>query len=804
MVVKTELPKENGVRYIDVTNVETVGDVWSKIDERILPDEKPKLETLYLSYHGQELQGLHDALSEYGIKDGDSILLIEPFPQTRTEYCQKMHDTLEQAIIAAKVLEDVSTRKWKDGRSWKDVFSPWNKWTALNLNPNLIITAAKQKPIIKGIFRFLTNAGANVNAIHPKSGRTALHFVAESAKTNPELAKTLAKELIDIGANIEIPDAKDNLPIDLVETPELKKIFKSIFGGAKIESPLTPRPLAAEEPDSPATPGPLTANDSDEVHKAPLEFGSEKSPRVGPRVYTQFQNNLAFVADKGSPFRQERPLNPPRFSPSPRATKDPTSPLAASGPADKSPEEESDTAAIVELVDTLGSTTFGAERQSVLDNVERGLRKAMTELQSGNTITKKTLEKAQKAQKILLLFGPDSDTLGLTGNYRRMMQLRVTELNRTQESKEAGGNLDDDSSYEVPFQNKINGNESGEITFDEIAGLDTIKHALEEATTLPLEFAHLYNRKRESDKGILMYGPPGTGKTLIAKACANDLKHCKFLSIDQSDIKSPYQGQAVKKIRAAFKVARDNQPCILFIDECENLAADRNKKGASNTSGVVQELLTQMQGASSTYKDRVIVIGATNLPYDIDDAILRRFQNRIFIGLPNVNTRKVLLIEAFRGVDHMVSIECINDVANQTQDYSGSDLSNVAKHAINMVMPEMYAATQFTAVNVERELEGDQTKIKISQGDVFLYEFIDEKTDVGYKSGLMYMPLGVPGAIVGEPAIGISVQTTLHDKFIPARITDDHLYRALREQGSSIQVDKMALLQSFTEKHGRA
>jgi vacuolar protein-sorting-associated protein 4 len=135
----------------------------------------------------------------------------------------------------------------------------------------------------------------------------------------------------------------------------------------------------------------------------------------------------------------------------------------------------------------------------------------------------------------------------------------------------------------------------------------------------------------------MLYGPPGTGKSFIAKACASEAKGT-FFSIKSSDLLSKYLGESEKMISILFKVARELQPSVIFIDEIDSICGQRKEGDNESLRRVKTEILVQMQGVGSNNKG-ILVLGATNLPWEIDQAVRRRFEKRIYIGLPDLTSR---------------------------------------------------------------------------------------------------------------------------------------------------------------------
>lgn len=176
------------------------------------------------------------------------------------------------------------------------------------------------------------------------------------------------------------------------------------------------------------------------------------------------------------------------------------------------------------------------------------------------------------------------------------------------------------------------------IDWNDIAGLDEVKMEIQEAVTLPLECPWLFsgNGMLKLEKGILLFGPPGTGKTLIAK-CVSAQCQATFFSISASSLTSKWIGEGEKLVKALFAYARVKQPSVIFIDEVDSILTKRGDNDHESSTRLKTEFMIQLDGANSTKEnDRILVIGATNRPQKLDEAVIRRFSKRFFIPLPDL------------------------------------------------------------------------------------------------------------------------------------------------------------------------
>lgn len=230
--------------------------------------------------------------------------------------------------------------------------------------------------------------------------------------------------------------------------------------------------------------------------------------------------------------------------------------------------------------------------------------------------------------------------------------------------------------------------EPSAIRFDDIGGLDDLKKSLRLQIIEPFLRPGLFARfKKSAGGGFLLYGPPGCGKTLVARALAGEIKG-EFINVGVSDVVSMWFGDSEAKLASLFDKARSKRPSVLFFDELDALAFARSKAGSEHTRRIVNEFLAQLDGLMSD-NDGILILAATNMPWDIDPAMKRsgRFSRQIFVPPPDASARRRILELKLSGVPvGDIDADAFEKV---TEMFSGADLELLVDAAKEQVLAEV-------------------------------------------------------------------------------------------------------------------
>ena len=222
--------------------------------------------------------------------------------------------------------------------------------------------------------------------------------------------------------------------------------------------------------------------------------------------------------------------------------------------------------------------------------------------------------------------------------------------------------------------------ERPDLKMSEVAGLDDAKQVIQEAIVSPMKHPELFKGKsRQPWKGILFYGPSGCGKTLIAKAVASEV-HATFFNVSAANIVSKWLGESEKLVMTLFEMARRSQPSVIFMDELDSVGISRTGHDVGGERRLKTQLLTELQGLATHPDDRVTVIGATNLPWELDFALRSRFEKKIHIPLPRKTSRRKIFEIHMEDIELSPEVD-FGELADLTDGYSGRDISVVCREA---------------------------------------------------------------------------------------------------------------------------
>ena len=261
------------------------------------------------------------------------------------------------------------------------------------------------------------------------------------------------------------------------------------------------------------------------------------------------------------------------------------------------------------------------------------------------------------------------------------------------------------SGTEVKVADKpaANNGDVPKVSYDDIGGLGDAVKKIREMVELPLRHPELFKRLGvEAPKGVLLHGPPGTGKTMLAKAVAGETSS-NFISIGGPEIVSKFYGESEGKLREIFKEAEENAPSIIFIDEIDSIAPKRDEVNGEEERRIVAQLLSLMDGLNS--RGKVVVIGATNRPNSIDEALRRpgRFDREIEIGIPDRDGRLEILEIHTRGMPLADDVD-LKWLADKTHGYAGADLSALTKEAAMAALRRVLPDVDLEAEEIPREV----------------------------------------------------------------------------------------------------
>ena len=363
-------------------------------------------------------------------------------------------------------------------------------------------------------------------------------------------------------------------------------------------------------------------------------------------------------------------------------------------------------------------------KEAIRMEFDRLYAKAMASLAQGNDMAAKNYLTAAA--------GKLSSLLALTeGEERDAVQAWILDL---------GGQIEklririENEKYKPQIAEKLAQNESTmqakrkpflvdtpDVTFEDVAGMYEVKEIVRDKVIYPRLYPHLFKTfRKKSGGGILLYGLPGTGKTMIAKAIAKETG-AKMFTVKPSDLLSKWFGNSEKNVRKLFLAARSERNAVIFFDEIEGFAASRDGDNDS-MNRVVGELLTQMQGVTNGDEENgILLIAATNRPWDIDSAFLRpgRFDERIYVPLPDLEARKVIIRNSILGIPGNEEVE-VDALAQETEGFNGADVEYLCEKAKEIAIRRVIAGSmknkKFTKEDFDQALK--EVRSSVAKKDI--------------------------------------------------------------------------------------
>lgn len=264
------------------------------------------------------------------------------------------------------------------------------------------------------------------------------------------------------------------------------------------------------------------------------------------------------------------------------------------------------------------------------------------------------------------------------------------------------------------FSDSIGAPKIPNVKWEDIGGLDLVKDEILDTIDMPLKHPELFNNGLKKRSGILFYGPPGTGKTLLAKAIATNFS-LNFFGVKGPELLNMYIGESEANVRRLFQKARDAKPCVIFFDELDSVAPKRGNQGDSGgvMDRIVSQLLAELDGMSGgdNSGDGVFVVGATNRPDLLDEALLRpgRFDEMLYLGISDTNEKQEKILEALTRkfkLDENVDLAQIAQKCLFT--FTGADFYALCSDSMLNAMTRSANTVdrKLTALNEQRQKEG--------------------------------------------------------------------------------------------------
>ena len=255
-------------------------------------------------------------------------------------------------------------------------------------------------------------------------------------------------------------------------------------------------------------------------------------------------------------------------------------------------------------------------------------------------------------------------------------------------------NLPANSSTEEIGDIEWEGMVAGDVKFEHVVGCAMAIEAIRESVVIPMLYPELFKRLNvKRSNGIMLYGPPGTGKSMIARATASEVQAC-FFNASCADLTSRWVGGSEKKLKSLFAAAVRCSPSIIFFDEVDSIACKREGDGSIADQRLTNQLLIELDKIFLA-QQQVFVIAATNLPWQIDLAVMRRFPHTVYIELPDLHSRKHMFRSFFDTT--VCSDEHVHELGTISNHMSGSDIANIVNSVLFQPIRTLCKAEYFLA-----------------------------------------------------------------------------------------------------------
>jgi vacuolar protein-sorting-associated protein 4 len=337
-------------------------------------------------------------------------------------------------------------------------------------------------------------------------------------------------------------------------------------------------------------------------------------------------------------------------------------------------------------------------------------------------------------------------------------------------SASAGSSDKKDDSETTKLKGALEGaivKEKPNVKWEDVAGLEQAKKLLKETVILPAKFPHLFQGAVKPWRGILLYGPPGTGKSYLAKALATEAGST-FFSVSSSVLVSNFQGESERLVRNLFEMARENVPSIIFIDEVDSLCGSRSEGENESSRRIKTEFLVQMQGVGKG-NDGILVLGATNTPWELDPAIRRRFEKRVYIPLPEPPARAAMFKIHIKDTPNTLQDADFMHLAKLTDGLQGGDISICVREALYSPVRLCQDATHFKKV-----------------------------ADPAGKYDFVWTPCS-PG---DQNAVEMSIYDIEGDKLLPPALELKHFLKAVASTKAAVSAADIARHDEWTQEFG--